>query len=127
MEDAGEIWLCLSGGNALGAYHAGVYSVLHKENVQPARIAGTSIGAIVGAIIAGSKLADRLVQLDRFWEIATDFSLLQTWYLIGMDRKRSRHLTHCCMGGQRCLDHQWLLGGDDYMEPRPHHYSSDPA
>ena len=36
------------------------------------RICGASIGAIVGAIIAGNKAADRVERLDAFWNIAAD-------------------------------------------------------
>lgn len=72
MDEPQEVWLCLSGGNALGAYHAGVYSALHQAGVRPSRIAGTSVGAIVAAIIAGNKLEDRLARLDEFWLLASD-------------------------------------------------------
>lgn len=67
-----EIWLCLSGGNALGAYHAGFYRALHEAELRISRICGASIGAIVGAIIAGNKAADRVERLDAFWTIAAD-------------------------------------------------------
>lgn len=74
MSTACEIWLCLSGGNALGAYHAGFYRALHEAEVKISRICGASIGAIVGAIIAGNKAADRAERLDAFWNIAADTS-----------------------------------------------------
>lgn len=72
MDDSPELWLCLSGGNALGAYHAGVYSALHQAGQYPSRIAGTSVGAIVGALIAGNRQEDRLSRLAEFWNIAAD-------------------------------------------------------
>lgn len=72
MEEPAEIWLCLSRGNALGAYHAGAYSVLHRAGIRPVRIAGTSVSAIVAAIIAGNNWDNRVARLDEFWEIATD-------------------------------------------------------
>jgi len=65
-----EIWLCLSGGNALGAYHEGAYRVLHAAGIRPKRVAGTSVGAIVGALIAGNRPEDRLARLDEFWQLA---------------------------------------------------------
>ncbi|OWV79168.1 hypothetical protein ATY75_28855 [Rhizobium sp. N122] len=65
-----EVWLCLSGGNALGAYHAGVYRALHAAGIRPKRVAGTSVGAVVGALIAGNKPEDRLARLDEFWQLA---------------------------------------------------------
>ena len=44
-----EVWLCLSGGNALGAYHAGAYQALHSAGIEPTRIAGASIGGIIAS------------------------------------------------------------------------------
>ncbi len=65
-----EVWLCLSGGNALGAYHAGAYSALHAAGIRPKRVAGTSVGAVVGALIAGNRPEDRLARLAQFWKLA---------------------------------------------------------
>lgn len=59
--------LVLSGGNALGAYHAGAYEALAARGHQPKRIVGSSIGAITGAIIAGNRPGDRLNRLRAFW------------------------------------------------------------
>ena len=68
----GEIWLCLGGGNALGAYHAGAYRALHETRTSIGRISGASIGAIIGAIIAGNRYEDRLERLDEFWRVASE-------------------------------------------------------
>src|SRR5258708_40170774 len=48
------IALILQGGGALGAYQAGVYEVLTEADLHPDWIAGISIGAINGALIAGN-------------------------------------------------------------------------
>jgi NTE family protein len=77
--DRREIWLCLSGGNALGAYHAGVYRALEAAGVLPTRIAGASIGGIIGAIIAGNPPPERARQIDRFCRLATEMQLLPSW------------------------------------------------
>lgn len=66
-----ENWLCLSGGNALGAYHAGAYEALAAKGITPTRIAGASIGAITSAIIAGNAPEARVPRLRRFWGKAT--------------------------------------------------------
>ncbi|MBY3002006.1 hypothetical protein HF265_10520 [Rhizobium leguminosarum] len=63
--------LCLSGGNALGSYHAGVYQALHAR-VEPSRIAGASIGAVTGALIAGNALDQRMARLREFWQLVSD-------------------------------------------------------
>jgi NTE family protein len=67
-----KIWLCLSGGNALGAYHGGFYQAFHEQGITPDRIAGASIGAITGALIAGNPPDQRVGALYEFWRRAGD-------------------------------------------------------
>jgi NTE family protein len=55
----------------LGAYQAGAYAALHAHpELHPQRIAGSSIGAINGAIIAGNAPDKRVAQLQAFWSEA---------------------------------------------------------
>ena len=46
------IGLVLGGGGARGAAHIGVIEVLERERIPICRIAGTSMGAIVGGMYA---------------------------------------------------------------------------
>jgi NTE family protein len=62
-----RIALVLSGGAALGAYQAGAYAALERCGVRPNWIAGTAIGAINAAIIAGSLPHERVARLRQFW------------------------------------------------------------
>src|SRR6516164_2640953 len=62
-----RIALVLSGGGALGAYQAGAYAALEGSGVRPDWIAGTAIGAINAAIIAGSLPHERVARLRHFW------------------------------------------------------------
>jgi len=62
-----RIALVLSGGGALGAYQAGAYAALEKCGVRPNWIAGTAIGAINAAIIAGNLPHERVARLRQFW------------------------------------------------------------
>jgi NTE family protein len=62
-----RIALVLSGGEALGAYQAGVYAALEKSGVRPNWIAGTAIGAVNAAIIAGNLPHERALRLRQFW------------------------------------------------------------
>jgi NTE family protein len=62
-----RIALVLSGGGALGAYQAGAYAALEKCGVRPNWIAGTAIGAINAAIIAGNLPHERVLRLRHFW------------------------------------------------------------
>ena len=63
--------LVLQGGGALGAYQGGVYEALAEANMHPDWIAGISIGAINGAIIAGNAPNDRVDRLREFWTHVT--------------------------------------------------------
>jgi NTE family protein len=66
-----RIALVLSGGGALGAYQAGAYAALEKSGVRPNWIAGTAIGAINAAIIAGNLPHERVLRLRQFWRELT--------------------------------------------------------
>jgi NTE family protein len=66
-----NIALVLQGGGALGAYQAGVYEALAAANIHPDWIAGISIGAINGALIAGNSPETRIAKLRTFWERVT--------------------------------------------------------
>jgi NTE family protein len=63
-----EIVLVLQGGGALGAYQAGAFEALSEHDLAPDWIAGISIGAINGAIIAGNEPENRVPRLRSFWE-----------------------------------------------------------
>jgi NTE family protein len=63
-----RIALVLSGGAALGAYQAGACAALEESGVRPNWIAGTAIGAVNAAIIAGNPPHERVPRLRRFWD-----------------------------------------------------------
>ncbi|WP_300614885.1 patatin-like phospholipase family protein [Dokdonella sp.] len=60
--------LVLQGGGALGSYQCGVYESLHEAGLRPGWFAGTSIGAINAAILAGNAPERRIERLRAFWE-----------------------------------------------------------
>ena len=66
-----RIGLLLQGGGALGAYQAGVYEALAEAALHPDWIAGISIGAINGALIAGNAPEARVDKLRAFWQRVT--------------------------------------------------------
>src|SRR3982074_1546924 len=70
------IALLLQGGGALGAYQAGVYEALTEADLHPDWVAGISIGAINGALIAGNAPETRVDKLRAFWEGIT----AQPWW-----------------------------------------------
>ncbi len=62
-----ETVLVMQGGGALGAYECGVYKTLEKYGIEFDIVAGTSIGAVNAAIIAGSKDKSSAKTLEKFW------------------------------------------------------------
>ena len=63
--------LVLQGGGALGAYQAGAYEALAEKGYMPDWVAGISIGAVNGAIIAGNAAENRVKRLRQFWDRVT--------------------------------------------------------
>jgi NTE family protein len=60
--------LILQGGGSLGAFACGVFKALIKKNIKIHIVAGTSIGGINAAIIAGSKDIEHPERtLEEFW------------------------------------------------------------
>lgn len=59
------VGLALSGGAVRGAAHVGVLQVLEREGIRPDIVAGTSVGALVGAGWAAELPADELAALFR--------------------------------------------------------------
>jgi NTE family protein len=60
--------LVLQGGGSLGAFGCGVFKAIANSNIKLDIIAGTSIGGINAAIIAGSKDKEHPEEaLERFW------------------------------------------------------------
>jgi NTE family protein len=65
-----KVGLALSGGAARGLAHVGVISVLHQEGIPIDMIAGTSAGAIIGAVYARDRDIERMKKhaLDPAWK-----------------------------------------------------------
>lgn len=75
--DEGRVGLVLSGGGARGFAHIGVLRVLEREGAHFDVIAGTSMGAILGALYANGQRADDLYRLadTTSWREVVDLSL----------------------------------------------------
>jgi NTE family protein len=76
MTDDFDLVLALGGGNALGAFQAGAYQALHEHELMPRWIVGASIGAINGAMIAGSEPRSRIDALRTLWRPGGDYGSL---------------------------------------------------
>lgn len=71
--------LVLQGGGALGAYQCGVYEALQRADIEPRWFAGTSIGAINAAILAGNAPAQRIERLHDFWSTIAEPAGTVAW------------------------------------------------
>lgn len=82
--------LVLQGGGSLGAFACGVYDVLAKNGITFDIVAGTSIGAINGAIICGSKSGSPQKDLREFWEEVSEslVSVVPKGFFVDYDRTK---------------------------------------
>jgi NTE family protein len=63
-----KIGLALGGGAVLGAAHVGALKALEEEGIKIDYIAGTSIGAFIGALYAFGKSADEIKEISKEWK-----------------------------------------------------------
>jgi NTE family protein len=114
--------LVLGGGNALGAYLAGAYEALHRAGEQPDWVAGSSIGAISAALIAGNPPDLRVRRLRTFWELAAAPDWVPPW------RRASQWAAalEARLAGRPNLFHprlsNWIGGGAEhtsFFDPAP--------
>ena len=101
--------LVLQGGGALGAYQAGAYEALAAAGHMPEWVAGISIGAINGAIIAGNRPEHRIRRLREFWEQVS--SLLIAWPFFNDDASRK-------LFGEASAAFVAVTGAPGFFEPR---------
>jgi NTE family protein len=84
------IGLALEGGGALGLAHIGVLEWFEENHIPVDRIAGTSMGALVGAMYAsGQSISDvkKLVTSDQFNDM---FALRPAYSRLGFRRRQDR-------------------------------------
>jgi len=81
MSSGLKVGLVLSGGGAKGAYQVGVVKALVEMGVQVDAIAGASIGALNGAVLAASpSLEEGVRRLAEVWrELAAESPLQPNW------------------------------------------------
>ena len=103
--------LALSGGQALGAYAAGAVQALEGLGQRLDLICGGSVGAITGAIVAGSPPGQALDRLYSFWALASS-GPVGSWPL--QARGRSREIVNAAHASQTLL-----FGRPGLFSPRP--------
>ena len=62
-----KLGLALSGGGACGAYEVGAIKVLAKMGFEPRAVAGSSIGALNGAVVSAFRIKKAAARLEKFW------------------------------------------------------------
>ena len=85
-----KLGLALSGGGAKGFAHVGVFKLLEECALMPDIIAGTSVGALMGALFADGYSADEIKELFTGREFS-EFAQLQLPKSGLFDSKRFRH------------------------------------
>ncbi len=63
LQSSARVGLILSGGGARGFAHIGVLRVLERYGIEPRLVAGTSMGAIIGALYASGRSAEEIREL----------------------------------------------------------------
>lgn len=111
--------LVLQGGGSLGAFACGVMKAFVKKDIKFDIISGTSIGAINGAIIAGSRSNNAAKDLENFWlELAeSSMSIIPDFFTIKYDspfgppqliRSPSASLNSALFGVPKFFVPRWL-------------------
>jgi predicted acylesterase/phospholipase RssA len=80
-----KIGLALGGGSAKGFAHIGVLKVLHKNKIFPDYIAGTSAGAMVGALYAAGHSPEDIEEIAKKtdWKRVMDFTIPKSGFIEG--------------------------------------------
>ena len=106
--------LALSGGGARGLAHIGVLRALEEANIRPCCIAGTSIGAVVGALYAAGHSVDTLeqeaLQLTSLGKLLKFVDWLPSWRGLMNGQSISNHLEKLLGPGITFADLKLPLG-----------------
>lgn len=123
-----EVVLILSGGNALGAFQAGVYEAMHDNGLRPGWIVGTSIGAINASLIAGSPDEHRIRNLRAFWrpDVIGPLDAAHPWLWTDMETsRRTGAAAWTVLAGKSGIFGPILSGHGLWTDGRPSIYQTD--
>jgi predicted acylesterase/phospholipase RssA len=89
-----KLGLALGGGSARGLSHIGVLKVLHKHKIYPDYIAGTSMGAVIGALYCADYSPKKIEEIATTtdWKKIVDFTIPKAGFIEGdlVERKIKR-------------------------------------
>ena len=79
------IGLALGSGSAKGLAHVGILKVLHQNRIYPDYIAGTSVGALVGALYCAGHTPDEIEEIVKStnWKNVVDFTIPKSGLIKG--------------------------------------------
>ena len=81
------IGLALSGGGARGIAHLGVIKALNEAGIKPDIIAGTSAGALVGALYCAGNSPDECLKIIQKTKVLSIFRPSFSWQgLLSIDK-----------------------------------------
>lgn len=75
MERLGKVGLALGGGGAKGLAHIGLLKALEEYHIPIIKVAGTSMGSIIGALYCAGYSADEIHEMFRTEKIRSGFNL----------------------------------------------------
>jgi NTE family protein len=80
-----KLGLALGGGSARGLSHIGVLKVLHKHKIYPDYIAGTSMGAVIGALYSADHTPKEIEEIAKStkWKKIIDFKIPKAGFIEG--------------------------------------------
>jgi len=80
-----KIGLALGSGSTRGFAHIGVLSVLEKQGIRPDYVAGTSVGAAIGALYCSGISPEQMkkIALSTEWQDLLDFTIPKTGFVAG--------------------------------------------
>ena len=87
-----SLGLCLSGGGALGFAHIGAIQSLEENGISPTHIAGSSMGAIVGALYAAGYTPADMMQMikdDKLYKVTKLLTFTATFLKSGLSTHNS--------------------------------------
>lgn len=80
-----KIGLALGAGGAKGLAHIGILKMLHKHKIYPDYLAGTSMGAVIGALYAAGHSPEEIEELAKTtdWKKIVDFTVPKSGIIRG--------------------------------------------
>ncbi|HET8794189.1 MAG TPA: patatin-like phospholipase family protein [Nitrososphaeraceae archaeon] len=115
--------LILQGGGSLGAFASGVFKAFARKNIKFDIICGTSIGAINGAIVVGSKNDNPEKDLEDFWIELAESSINVIPDMYSLDYDEQTYKTNIKRSSSASLNAA-LFGVPKFFVPRWFNWNS---